>query len=114
MSEFLEKVKEIIDGIGDTIEEFKQVSGLWEKIEAGYDVIVEVIKGVEAVGAAMAGQDKKELAKATLLELYAKYINIKWIPDALENTVVSAIINVVIDTVVDELNKRGIFTHKEK
>lgn len=114
MSNFLEKVQQIITSIGDTIAEFKEASGLWEKIEAGYDVLVEVIKGVEALNTETAGQDKKELAKAVSYELYKKYINIKFVPDALEYMIVEAILNIVIDTIVAELNKKGIFTHKEK
>lgn len=107
--------KEVIDVIGRLEEGVKAILNSkgkwWEKLE---EVIKIVTPEVEIIGAAWRGSEKKLLAQEIVEDLWFRFLDIKYIPNALERIIVNKVSSFLIDKVVKFFNEKGIFKHRSK
>lgn len=105
-----QQVLDVINRIADGIKSILNSDDkFWNKIKKMAEVVTPE---VEEIGQGWKGSDKKSLAHDIILDMWFKYANIKYLPDWLEQKIVSKIADVLIDNVVDIFNKKGIFVHK--
>ena len=98
-------IEEIIDRIQPIV---KSSNKWWVKIEKIAEIVTPEI---EALGQGWKGIDKKNAAMKVIDMLWFKYFDVKYIPNIFEKPLIDFVASKVIDAVVANFNKLGIFKH---
>ena len=98
-------IEEMIDRIQPIV---KSNVTWWVKLEKIAEIVAPEI---ESVGQGWSGIDKKEAAMKVIDMLWFKFFDIKYVPNIFEKPLIDFVASKVIDAVVANFNKLGIFKH---